>query len=169
MNEKGAISGEDIAYERREWVIQRIAWVVMGLVVVAALLGFLGSNGPFATATLTAPDDSFQVEYVRIDHHNAVSELEITIAPEMVEDGQVRLWFDSAFIHNLGVESVLPEPESVESGSERVTYVFAVSDFDARGPLDVTFSYDREGYWWQHGHLGVEGGGDVELRQFVFP
>jgi len=167
MNDKVAITGDDIEFERREWVVQRIAWVVMALIVVAALLGLLGTNGPFALATLSTPDDALEVEYVRIDHHNGLSEIKANVAPEMVQDGEVRLWFDSEYVHNLGVESVLPEPESVEAGSERVTYVFAVSDSD--GPLQVTFTYEHEGYWWQHGRLGVEGGGDVELRQFVLP
>lgn len=43
--------GRDIAYQRREWIAQRIGWVTIALLVVAALLGLLGSVGPSATGT----------------------------------------------------------------------------------------------------------------------
>lgn len=159
--------GEDISYQRREWVVQRVGWVVMALIVVAALFGLLGESGPFAEAELRAADGSLQVHHVRIAHHHAPAALTITVAPDLVEGGELRLWIDAAYARTLDIQSIIPEPESVEVGPERIVYTFAVADW--KGSLTIVYHYEQESYWWKRGHLGIEGGAAVELVQFVFP
>ena len=36
---------EDIALENKSWTAERVAWVLMGLLLLAVLLGFTGNGG----------------------------------------------------------------------------------------------------------------------------
>jgi hypothetical protein len=67
---------QDLNYQRREWRIQRLGWVVMRLVILAALLGLLG-NGPLSKASVTATDGSLRLDYHRCWHYRNPMTLEI--------------------------------------------------------------------------------------------
>jgi hypothetical protein len=53
---------EDLAFQRREWKIQRVGWGAMALVIIAALLGVFGT-GPLSNATLER--EGLRLEYER--------------------------------------------------------------------------------------------------------
>jgi hypothetical protein len=44
---------EDLPFQRREWLVERVAWGVMALLIVAALLGLFG----------TGPDDRWRRDH----------------------------------------------------------------------------------------------------------
>ena len=159
--------GEDVAYQYREWTAQRIGWIVMALFVLAALLGMLGSMGPLASAYNEAPDGSIGVKYMRLERHHAPARFVVEVAPESVVDGEVRLWLDTDYLTTLGLQSVVPEPDRVELGAERITYVFSVAEGD--GPMDITFQYEHDGFWRQDVQLGLVDGASLEFYQFIFP
>lgn len=165
--EKVLDDGEDISYQRREWVAQRIGWSAMALLVVAALLGLLGSMGPLASAYTAAPDESVGVSYMRFERHHAPARLVVGVAPESVEGGEVRLWLDADYVESLGLQSIVPEPESVELGAERITYVFPVSE--GNGLMEIIFQYEHDGFWHQDARLGLVDGASLEFYQFIFP
>lgn len=165
--EKVLDDGEDISYQRREWVAQRIGWSAMALLVVAALLGLLGSMGPLASAYTEAPDESIAVSYMRLERHHAPAWFVVEVAPESVLDGEVRLWLDANYLETLGLQSIVPEPESVELGAERITYVFPVGE--GNGPLEIIFQYEHDGFWHQDARLGLVDGASLEFYQFIFP
>ena len=165
--ERAFDEGRDIEYQRREWRAQRIAWVAMAAVVLAAGLGLLGNAGPLASARSEASDNSIRITFDRLVRHHAPSELTIDVAPEFVEEGEIRLWVDVAYMRAIGLESILPEPESVELEPGRVVYVFSASEPDF--PLVITFFYEHDGFWSQRGRLGLVNGTPVAFSQFVFP
>ena len=45
---------EDLPFQRRAWVAQRIGWVLMALFVLAAAVGLLGA-GPLSHARIDVP------------------------------------------------------------------------------------------------------------------
>jgi hypothetical protein len=160
-------TGEDIAYQRREWIAQRIGWFVVALLVVAALLGLLGSMGPLASAHNEASDGSIGVSYMRLERHHAPARLVVEVAPGSAVDGEVRVWIDAEYLATLGLQSIVPEPDSVELGAERITYTFPVSEGD--GPMEIIFQYEHEGFWQQDIQLGLVDGASLEFHQFIFP
>lgn len=166
-NEQLLDEGRDLAYQHREWVVQRIGWVIIALVIVAALLGLTGSVGPFAAAHKVATDGSIEISYTQLERHHAPADLVIEVGPGFAEANEVRLWLGADYAHSLGVQSIVPEPDSVELAPERVTYVFTV--VEGEGPLEITFSYEHDGFWKQEARLGLENGTPVEFSQFIFP
>jgi hypothetical protein len=167
MDQRINDTGRAIEYQQREWTGQRIAWVVMTLLVVAAFLGLLGDTGPFAMAEAAAPDGSLQVSYTRLVHHHGPGTLTVQVAPTFVVEGEVRLHFEGDFVRGLGIQSVVPEADRVELVSDGVIYVFVTGGTDAS--LVIEFSYEQDDYWVQSGRLGVEGAEPITISQFVFP
>ena len=160
-------TGRSIEFQRKEWRVQRVGWAVMGLIVVLASLGLLGSNGPFAKAEREAADGSLEVSYLRLDRHHAPGELSVEVAPEFALEGEIRLWIEQDFADRLEFTSIVPEPERVEIQADQIVYVFAVGD--QSGPLPITYFYEHNGYWREGGRLGLVNGEAIELSQFVFP
>lgn len=158
----------DIAYLRREWTLQRIGWVVMTAIVVAALIGLLGTPGFASTTHLTAADGSFSLEYGRIERHHAPTDLTIEVTPEAITNGDVRVWISRDYIDTVAIDSIFPEPESVEVEPDRIIYIFSTGEA-VDGPLSITLKHEHDGYWQQEGELGLVDGASVTFTQFVFP
>jgi len=60
----------DPAFQRREWIVQRVGWGMLGAWVAAAVLGATGP-GPCSSRELEAPDASFSVSFDQIVHQHA--------------------------------------------------------------------------------------------------
>jgi hypothetical protein len=159
--------GRDIAYERREWVAQRVAWVVMLLLVVAAILGLLGSSGLLGMASSTAPDGSIEVIRERVGRYHAPTELIIEVSPGAIEQGEVRVWLDADYADGLTIDSIMPEPESSELEPGRIVYTFPVSEPGA--PLRITLHYEHDTYWRSEAEMGLVNGETVSFTHIVLP
>jgi hypothetical protein len=159
--------GEGIGYQKAEWKVQRIGWAVMLILVLASLIGALGNSGPVAKASLQPADGTFELRYTRLQHHHAPASLEFDISPAVVQNGEVQIWMDADYAKTLSIESIIPEPDGVEVGPERVLYTFKIEAGDA--PFAIIYQYQHDGYWWLEGRVGVENGGSVNVRQFIFP
>lgn len=112
---------QDLEHEKKAWRVQRIGWVVLGLVWLAGLAGLFGS-GPLSGATATGPD--LRLEYERFVRYTAPQELTLHLGPGATARPKVRLWVDSKYLESQQIESVVPEPESVEAGPDRMVFVF---------------------------------------------
>jgi hypothetical protein len=160
------ITGHNIEYQRREWVIQRIGWMAMLLPLVAAFHGLLG-NGPLTDAPASSSDGAVTIEYFRIARHHQPRTLSVTVAPDVVENGEVKIWIDRAYADQFGLQNIVPDPDSADVEPDRVIYTFTTGQ--ANGPLTVTFSYNHDGFWRQHGRVGLIGGPTISFTQFLFP
>ena len=98
---------EDIGFQRRDWLLRRIAWAVLALVFLAALLGIFG-NGILSKATLGDDGMPLQVEYERFGRHKAPMDLKMRLGPEAVQEGKVRLWLERSYLNTMQVETIVP-------------------------------------------------------------
>ena len=171
MDTKDAPAGfevdQDLAFQRRQWRAERVGWAVMALVILAALAGLLGP-GPLNEATAGEPGDPVSVEYQRFPRHAAPEMLvKVNLGPDATRDREVRLWVDRTYVDHFRIERIEPEPERVEAGADRLTYVFRVSE--PGRPTAVQFHMEPDGYGRQHARLGLDGGPEVAFTQFVYP
>ena len=158
---------EDIGVQQRSWTAQRVGQVIMALVLLAALAGLLGP-GPLSTATARAPGDALRLEYNRFWRSKSSLTLRLHLGPGAVREGKARVWISRAYAEDLQIQEVKPEPESVEIGKERLTYVFSFSTPDG-APATVTFIGEPEKAGALHGELGLADGPALEFPQFVYP
>ena len=158
--------GQDLGFERRTWAVQRAAWVVMLLILAAALVGLVG-RGPLSRATAGDPGSGLWAEYSRFERYQAPTVVRVHLGPGAGQGGKVRLWLSREFIETVDLEHVYPEPEAVEAAADRLTYVLATPD--PSQPLAITYQFKSQQYWGRPVRLGLEAGPELQFSQFFYP
>jgi hypothetical protein len=156
---------QDLAFERREWIVERAAWAAMAVLVAAALVGLLGP-GPLARRTAETGDGTLRVAYDRFARAEAPTDLEVHVRPAGGGE-ELRVWVGRAYLDAVTVERVLPEPVRTETAPDRVTFAFRLRD--PRAPAIVRFHVQPERFGRPEARVGVEGAGEVSFRQLVYP
>lgn len=157
---------QDLTYQQREWRIERISWIVWALLVLAALLGILGP-GPLSKATAGNAGDPIWVEYQRFVRHRSPTELIVYVAPDGSEEGALSLQIDQELTEKAQIERIDPEPAKEQAGMGRITYTFPIDEGDA--VLHVIYHLELESFGPSTIRVGLEGGPEVSINQFVYP
>ncbi len=157
---------EDMVFQRREWLVQRISWVLAGVVLVLALLGVFGT-GPLSWTSTTTPDGLLHLEYERFARQLGMTALAVDIAPEAARQGEIRLQISQDYLGDVMVQKVTPEPLAVVNGAGKLTYVFTTDEVTE--PLKVSFDLRPDRVGVQHAEVGIEGAPPTRFRQFVYP
>ncbi len=157
---------EDLPHQRREWAVERFGWAIMVAIVVAALAGLLGS-GPLSHDIAGQPDSALWVEYDRYARSQAPSEYLVHIKPEQVSGGKVRLSLNRDFFEHVEMQSVVPEPDSVEARDGRLTYVFNAPD--ANQPATVIYRFKASSFGGLLLTMSLADGPQLSFRQFFYP
>ncbi|MCC7364820.1 MAG: hypothetical protein IT303_10650 [Dehalococcoidia bacterium] len=152
---------EEMGFQRVGWRLERVGWVVFALIIVAALAGLCGP-GPLSSSTTR--EGSVEVQYDRLLRLEAQVTLAVTGVPE---GGELHVTLSSAYLEDVRIEEVIPEPASVETAADHVVYTFAAAA-DAE-ELRAVFVAKPERIGRLRGEAGVEGGPSVSFTQYVFP
>ena len=157
---------QDLNFQRRSWVVQRVAWVMLALLILAALLGLFGS-GPLSRAMAGRQDGPLRAEYHRFWRFKSPMSLRLHIGPQAARSGQARVWLSRSYLEAMSVQHVTPQPQRVEVGPDRLTYVFTLSQPER--PTAVTFNIEPEMPGSVPGQAGLENGAVVSFRHFIYP
>lgn len=151
---------EDMDFQRLEWRIERIGWVIVALVVIAALLGLLG-NGPLSAAVKTS--GSLQVEYDRFLHRDAPSNYRIHFKPR---DDDTAIHLNSQFLEAVKLDQIVPQPSEVELAIDGVTL-----HFKSRAAVSgvVTIPFEPQTMGLLHTRIRVASKKPVTLTHIVYP
>lgn len=156
--------GEDIDFQRREWVVERGAWLVVLLILIVGLAGLFG-GGPLSHAE--ASSGPLVLDYERFVRKRAPTELDLRVAPEAVANGEVALWLDQSVVEKIDVERIVPEPVEMEGAVDRVVYRFAVADPEE--PAEVTFHLQPAEPGAVRVRMGLVNGAELSIDQFIYP
>ncbi len=152
---------EDLNFQQRQWVFQRVVWMVMLGVVVLGLLGLFGS-GPLSTVTIDS--DNQQFEYERFTRANDPTELQFQL--KKVAPGKLLIRLDRRLLETVNFDTVQPEPSSIKLEGQWVAYAFEIAE---QNSSTIRFVITRD----QAGILNtrVKVGDDevLEFWQFAFP
>ena len=156
----------DLAYHRRLFVFQRIGWVAIALVLLAALLGLIGAEGPLSTGR--AGNDSVQVRYDRFPHQESPTQVEVTLRGGAVAGDRLELWLDRAFLREVRLKQVSPDPNEVIAKDGGLSFVFT-----GQGPgatIMVWLLFEPVAAGRLHGEVRAgQDGAPVRFTQFVYP
>ena len=120
----GAVAvGEDLGFQKKWWVFERIVWVLFGLILVADVSGLLG-RGPLSKAEGKAPDGSLLVKYEKVERANTPSIITISPGDSAVREGTLRLFVSDSIVKELGAQRIVPQPATSTLGEGGVTYTF---------------------------------------------
>jgi hypothetical protein len=152
--------------QERTWVLQRVAWCVMGLLVLAALAG-LFATGPLSSTESRDQSDLVQVEYQRFQRHMAPSTLMIRLGPAVVSRDTVSLQFSESFVDAVQVQKIVPEPKEAKATPTGVEYTFAVADPAQSAKMRFFMRTEKIGII--AAQVGLRGREPARFRMFVYP
>jgi hypothetical protein len=160
--------GQDFRFLRQEWLVERAGWTVMALLIVAALLGLCGGPGPLSNASASLEDGSLQIEYDRFGHLEAHMRLHGYLAAgTAAPDGTVSVWINQAYAKRIQISQVIPEPEKMLAGPDRLIFVFRVAD--PTQPTLVTFFLQPRAIGPVSGRIGLPNRPPLDFSQFIYP
>lgn len=167
MKYPGLVIEEDMNYQRRHWRLERIGWVCMALITLAALLGLLGGRGPLSHTLATAPQAPIQIEHLRFARQQTPQFMAIHFLPHAPTDGDVRLWLSAAFLDAMEIESITPQPLRSEISESGLWMTFSVNDLSGRASAHFTIAPRQIGSL--RGRIGAGPAEAVDFHQFVYP
>jgi hypothetical protein len=161
MNDTRLELDHDPGFQKWEWRLQRVGWVLLLAIVVIALTGALG-DGPLAHKQARSADGSLDVSYERVARKRARETITVACG---VRDDSVRLWISRDAARMLDLKRIEPEPSSVEGDHERLIYSFS----GLRDRLLVTFHCEPGEAGRARGAIGIVDGATVAFDQFILP
>jgi hypothetical protein len=157
---------EHLEFQRLNWIAERIGWLVIVFVTVAAIAGLFG-RGLAGTAIAATGDNRLAVEYHRFWRMQSPMTLRIRVDAIAAEERRAHVWISRAYLRTVRVSQMMPRPERVEAGSDRVVFIFALTSDAAAA--EITFAVEPESPGFLRGRAGLEGGPEVEFTQFIYP
>lgn len=154
----------DLRFQHREWTVQRAGWVVLLVIVLAALSGLFG-GGPLSTAT--AEVEPLQLQYTRFERRHAPTTMEVSVDNSALSQGQVEVWLSFDYLARIEITSFVPEPEEVIETDERVVYRFNIDDQTRTPKILISLEHDEQGL--TTGRIGMTDGPEVAFWQVVYP
>ena len=157
---------QDLGEQERSWTIQRVAWAIMALIVLTAMLGLWG-HGLLADGSAGSNDAGLEIDYERLVRHRGTSMLDLIVSPDETQGETVDVTIDLDWLSSVSIASMIPEPDSVTTNATIATYTFAVGEPGA--PLKVVIEIRPLDYWRQTARFAVGERDPVSFSQFIYP
>ncbi|HEV2087673.1 MAG TPA: hypothetical protein VGR21_05125 [Cryptosporangiaceae bacterium] len=164
-NSSGLQLEENLAFERREALVERVAWPVIAAVLVAAVAGVFGA-GPVSRTTTENRDGTVSVTYQRFARQVADTQLQVRVAPGAVREGTVTVFISAGWIANVDLRQVIPSPDKATRTDDGVYYEFSGRP---QAPVVVSFGYRPNGAGLQSATVHAGNTGGAELWQLIYP
>jgi hypothetical protein len=161
VTEKRALEiDEDMAFQRREWVAQRLGVVLLFVFVLGALLGVTGMGGPLSHRVAGEPDGPVQIEYDRFVRRGGIAKIKVRLNGI---SGEPRLWISSAYLDHVHIQSINPRPDSVSIENDRHMYTIPTKSPRAT----ITLEVEHETFGTVEGEIGLVGSSSFPFSQFA--
>ncbi|MFL5084929.1 MAG: hypothetical protein ACJ8FP_08930 [Xanthobacteraceae bacterium] len=154
---------EDMQFQRRTWLAERIGWIVMAALLVAGLAGIF-FHGPLSRTIAKNADESVAIDYERFAHKTALTHFVIRTSAPLPDHVLVRLGPSFANMHD--IDSIEPRPVRSSGGSYGLEFLFARS---SAGDLGVYVAARPKRFGLMSLHVEVEGRGALNIAQLVYP
>ena len=149
-------------FQRREWLVQRIGWVLIGLVLLAAALGVFGS-GPLAKRMSANP--ALQIDYEWLTRNHSQTTWKLTPRAPPV-DGRYRVVLDANWAQHFQVNAIQPQPSSSSLADGRWVYEFEARDARA---LQIVFHVETRKAGMLEGSIQLNDAAPLQVALFVYP
>jgi hypothetical protein len=153
-------------FQRVEWRLQRIGWVLWGLLIESALAGLLGP-GPLSKAESPAPDGSLTIAYDRFVHYHHPTRLKLIVGSSERPRNSLQVKFSKQLIERLHIDRIEPEPEGRRLGADGVVYTFPLTE--STEVANIMFHVEFEHFGLSDAQIEVVGKEPAMFTQMVYP
>ena len=107
--------------QRIGWIIKRISWVGMAMLLLFGLLGGLGeSDGILNEKTIRI--DGVQIEYEKFLRVQKSFEMKVIIEKAVIDDLSISI--NKEYIDKVQITQIIPSPKHVEVTDAQIIYTF---------------------------------------------
>lgn len=149
---------DDVEFQRRVWVAQRIGWTIIGTIVAAGLAGIFG-NGPLSRASTGGA--TLRLEYERFGRLHQSTKLRCLISGGQPD---IEIALNRGYLNSVRIKTITPEPVQTEAAENWLVYRFAGS-----APMYITFDLKPEDFGSLAGSLRTAAGETLSFHQFIYP
>jgi hypothetical protein len=153
---------QDLAFQRRSWRFQQIGRGLLAMLVLAAVLGSFG-GGMLSRAHVEQA--SITLDYERMIRAGARTELAFKWTPAAGQAPTLRI--SRAYLDDVRVHSIDPQPLQVRAAGETFEYLFA-APHDG-GPMHVCFEMEALHAQALVLDARIADGESLSVRQLVLP
>lgn len=157
---------DDLPLQAKIWKVERIAWVVFSLLLLAAMLGLFG-GGILSKTKQSSADQALRIEYERFGRYQAPTDIKLHIAAQAVRGEFLRVWFDARYLEEVELSQISPAPHSTEVAQGKHIYQFKIAT--PGQPVSINFEVKGNNYGQTHLLCGLENGPELSLTQFFYP
>ena len=163
---------ENLAFQRRAWIVERISWVAMSLLLILTMLG-LFATGPLASTTRTDASQQISVSYERFVRHQGHVDWSVEVQRLTVDQQSIDLFISSDLLREQTIEQFIPEPSSSRVAPDGFYYTFDIDPEALPGPVRIHVHSTVDGLGALDGRVGLlrDDGAvvDVDLWMFAYP
>jgi hypothetical protein len=157
---------DDLPFQRKQWQLERIAWLAMSVLVAYSLAGGLGGGGPLSTTESVSKDGTVRVHYEKFARQLTPNSVEITASPTPA-GGDVQIHLSGGFMGSMTVRSVVPAPRSSRAADNG--YLFAFERLPGVVEAKIELQVEPQKIGTAQGWLAVNNGERLAIKQFVLP
>jgi hypothetical protein len=155
-----------------EHAVQRVGWVVIGLLIIAALLGLFG-GGILSDATVrqSGPGYQLELEYPRLGRIESNLQMTLRVTAPEQQAEQLTVVLSGDLRSKTSIQTISPQPESEAVLGDSIVYTWSVESWQR--PQVIAFEYEARDWRQVDGRLEVSAGdqalGVLTFDQFLFP
>ncbi len=157
---------QDLPFQRRTWMVQRVSWAVMALAVLAAVLGLFG-HGPLSETVAEDPAVPLKLTYERFGRYQSPLTLQLHVESRAISEGRVLLWLSQDYLDHVEVQRISPEPSAQRLSPTGILYEFELADEGQGG--DVTLHVEARRIGRLSGRLGFAPAHSLAFIQWIYP
>ncbi len=117
---------EDMRFQRRSWIVERLGW---SLLVLIALIGLSGALGIGPLSWQKASSGSLSVEYERFQRITRLARFTFDASGQ--NGPELRLHLSGAFQKDFEVSNIQPQPTRSATGPDGIDLTFATDASNA--------------------------------------
>jgi hypothetical protein len=158
---------QDLQFQRRERLVQRIGWALLALFLTAGMLGLLGHKGPLSESTISLPGGRGELTYFRFLHNSTPTSLELDLTSAARGGSEIRIAVSQSYLKYMQVEHVTPQPDHVEISGDEYVYVFRAAEAESSAIIRFELNVNTVGRL--NGWLRIGSDEALEFQQFSYP
>jgi len=132
----------DPKFQERFWVAVRVGWLVMTILLAAALLGATGGGGVLSSQSMVV--GTSRIDLPAVSRWAAADTMTITLSEPTARS---TVTVPAAFGDTFSVDAITPTPSSVIGSPDGDTYIFELSP--QTGEVSIDFSIRAEHPVWR--------------------